>query len=728
MQPQENDFTTIVKDIETHKIILPDFQREFVWRDVEMQKHLIASVFAMMPIGSILLLKSNPNDFASKNIGSKIETDRSVLDQEVKFLLDGQQRLTVLTNVFSNVIFEQCTKVSDLISPTLKRRFFLKIPRWKNLYEDKETSDILGIRNFSSPMNSYGKVEFLTGDVFPYVEVIPFQANDGNVFNPNHKLNNDLDSFCVNNLDAYLIPLYIFIPTAKNAQQSSIRKRNIIEAIGNKIVDEIMDEVLVLVNNENNESLKILLEELLDDFSFEEFSNNLASDKDNAYQSLKSALKDKSVYWTESIEKYINSCLTKMSLTEIEVTSEQRARAIDIYENLNRGGISLSTFDLIMAKVAIVSKNNFYKRIVNNIEACRDYDTKLVPSAIKGIFEKYCQSNEYIASKNTHSYSPEKNKVEKIYVDAFLDVLSLFYNNRNYDYSGYSIDHLKRYKILKIPPEVIDSNCEKICTAIDRALFFFQARCGIRSIKEINYNLMLVFVATIFTNDNYYADVKVHDKLEAWYWASVFSGEFDKDQNSVLIKQLKLFVSMISNNGSDEWIKSMTKNVLNVYNFSDEEFLLLEKVNEDRQPKKILRNYIAQYFLSKTYTAMFDSDVKVSVFSNIADSLELHHIIPLGSVKKISESSKKLRDDKNHICNSPLNFIYITQSDNKAISSKSLEEYSKSINDNAKSALWITDYSDYTSISDDNKVKNILKSRYLFLKGDIKNRIDSLLL
>ena len=130
MQPQENDFTTIVKDIETHKIILPDFQREFVWRDELMQRQVVASVFAMMPIGSILLLKSKPDDFASKNIGSKIETDKSVLEKEVKFLLDGQQRLTVLANVFSNVIFEQCPKFSDLISPTLKRRFFLKIPRW----------------------------------------------------------------------------------------------------------------------------------------------------------------------------------------------------------------------------------------------------------------------------------------------------------------------------------------------------------------------------------------------------------------------------------------------------------------------------------------------------------------------------------------------------------------------------------------------------------------------
>ncbi len=272
-----------------------------------------------------------------------------------------------------------------------------------------------------------------------------------------------------------------------------------------------------------------------------------------------------------------------------------------------------------------------------------------------------------------------------------------------------------------------DENCEKICDAIDRALFFFQARCGIRSIKEINYNLMLVFVATIFTNDDYYADVKIHEKLEAWYWSSVFSGEFDKDQNSILIKHLRNFISMLNGKTSDNWIKSMADNVLAANNFSDEKLLLLEKVDEDRYPKKILRNYISQYFLSRTYPNMFGSDDIVSVFSKNADSLELHHIIPLGSVKSIAESTSKLRNDKTHICNSPLNFVYITKDDNLTISNKSLKDYAEFVTDNAKSALQITQYGDNDTAKSDEKIKNILRTRYTYIKGCIKNNVKSLL-
>lgn len=727
MQPQENDFTTIVKDIETHKIILPDFQREFVWRDELMQRQVVASVFAMMPIGSILLLKSKPGDFASKNIGSKIETDKSVLDKEVKFLLDGQQRLTVLANVFSNVIFEQCPKFSDLISPTLKRRFFLKIPRWKEFYEKPEKMDILGVRNFTKPTDSYGNVEFLTSDIMDYIEVKSFLSGDDKVYNPNHKLDNKLDSFCVNGSDYYLIPLYIFIPTAKNETQAPIRRKNIMEGIGKKIVDEIIDEFIGLDVRNEVDKQKPLLASILDDDTAEELINEWQSDKGSGADSIKEVLIDRSNYWTEALKDYIDLCLKNMSLNQIVVTSEQRARAIDIYENLNRGGISLSTFDLIMARVAIVSKSNFYKRLVKNINTQREYDSNKIPHDVKTVFDKRFADKSYIASVYTDCYSHENNRIEKIYIDAFLDVLSLYCNNSEYDPTVYSLDLIKRNKILSLQPEDIDKNCEKICTAIDRALFFFQARCGIRSIKEINYNLMLVFVATIFTNDGYYADIKVHEKLEAWYWSSVFSGEFDKDQNSILIKHLRNFISMLRETNSDNWIRSMADNVLAANNFSDEKLLLLEKVDEDRYPKKILRNYISQYFLARTYPDMFRGNDIICVFSKNADSLELHHIIPLGSVKSISESTSKLRNDKNHICNSPLNFVYITKDDNLTISNKSLKDYAELVTYNAKSALQITQYIDDDALKSDDKIKNLLKTRYSYIKGCIQNNIESLL-
>lgn len=143
-----SDFKEIVRDIDNKKILLPDFQRDFVWKDEERQKKIVASVLTKMPIGSILLLQSSADEYCSKVIGKNAELDASDIVGNVDFLLDGQQRITVLTNVFSNVIHDNCPKVSELISQSLKRRFFLRIPKWFDVYEGREL-DLFGVKDLS---------------------------------------------------------------------------------------------------------------------------------------------------------------------------------------------------------------------------------------------------------------------------------------------------------------------------------------------------------------------------------------------------------------------------------------------------------------------------------------------------------------------------------------------------------------------------------------------------
>ena len=126
-----SDLCNLIGKIDENKILLPDFQREFVWKDLDQQRQIIASVLARMPIGSILLLKSsNVNEFSSKALGKRSRVDTSGITGEVEFLLDGQQRMTVLTNVFSDVLYKNIKSVQELVSPALKRRFFLCLPRW----------------------------------------------------------------------------------------------------------------------------------------------------------------------------------------------------------------------------------------------------------------------------------------------------------------------------------------------------------------------------------------------------------------------------------------------------------------------------------------------------------------------------------------------------------------------------------------------------------------------
>ena len=77
--------------------------------------------------------------------------DFSGNNREVQVLLDGQQRITALANIFSNQLFYDytgsgnlMTDYKKLISVDLQNRFFLRIPSVENLNEE---NDLFHLKN-----------------------------------------------------------------------------------------------------------------------------------------------------------------------------------------------------------------------------------------------------------------------------------------------------------------------------------------------------------------------------------------------------------------------------------------------------------------------------------------------------------------------------------------------------------------------------------------------------
>ena len=431
--------------------------------------------------------------------------------------------------------------------------------------------------------------------------------------------------------------------------------------------------------------------------------------------------------WQEDMKEYLDVCLRELKLNQIIMNAEQRSRAIDIYENMNRGGVSLNTFDLMMARVATVTQDSFATLIKDQMEEVRQYPQDVIPDKIQNIFQK---KKEYNATRETRCYDYGKKEFRQTYIDIFLDVLSIYCHNPNLLPDEFKLDHIKKDKILNLDPKKIRDSYSVVCKAIDRALFFFQVRCGIRFLNELNYSLMLVIVAVIFTRDDYFKDKQVHDILDAWYWASVFAGEFDKDQNQKALSHLKNMTATLkqgeNKKSSTGWIRGIGNDIFKIENFSGKEVLLMDKAADDRLPKKILQKFVCQYWLSETYSDMFEHKKIISVFCEEADELEAHHIIPLGSVTEIGQSSKELRKDKKHICNSPLNFVYITQKANKDISTKSLEDYAKKITAEARTSLHIK-YNVDKMESSVEKIHEELEERFEALKGSVGNKLNTLL-
>jgi hypothetical protein len=87
----------IIKDVQDRRIVLPQFQRDFVWQVSSVTK-LLVSLFSGYPIGSLLLMENNEN-YEFRAIDG-VPDGAPVPASETLLVLDGQQRLTAAYRAF----------------------------------------------------------------------------------------------------------------------------------------------------------------------------------------------------------------------------------------------------------------------------------------------------------------------------------------------------------------------------------------------------------------------------------------------------------------------------------------------------------------------------------------------------------------------------------------------------------------------------------------------------
>lgn len=92
---------TLRRHLESGRFAVPRLQREFVWNGKKAAA-LLDSVYRRMPIGSLLVWKTGRSNesILRKSMNILPPFDRS--NQHLWFLIDGQQRLSVLYQCFSN--------------------------------------------------------------------------------------------------------------------------------------------------------------------------------------------------------------------------------------------------------------------------------------------------------------------------------------------------------------------------------------------------------------------------------------------------------------------------------------------------------------------------------------------------------------------------------------------------------------------------------------------------
>ncbi len=711
------DFRIMLGEIEEEKILLPDFQRKFRWTDRETQAKLVASVLCKMPIGSILLLNLPAKDYAARRIGSNSAEGLILLEtgESRQFLLDGQQRVTVMVNAFSNLIHERGVTHID----SLKRRFFLGIPKKSEVGGEADW----GLYHLRFPLKSPKNEipQYMSEDIVENLVIMDFRKNEETPFNPyQEEGKDDLLSFCLGYEGYYLIPLYLLAQRSESIQERHNKRwlKNILEAVSSEMGRRLEERYVT----------KESQEEWIDTVWQDDREKMLEELEKESFDKLIRILQEN---WAQDMESYLISCLEQLNLHVMGVPNANRVKAIEIFENMNRGGVKLSTFDLVVARAARDNRN-FSDALTLECQKEGEYPENFVPETVRVNCRSYIEKlrrerGAYSALCDLTCVDESKGELTKVFQDAFLNVLSLRChdetrtdtNSRNFR------EEMSRDKILRLTSAQINGHFGECCRALDRAAFFLKARCGVRKIQEVNNQLMYTVLAYLFLDAETFRQQKVWDLLTAWYWCALFSGRYDKDQNVQASRDLDKLSQIIRTGKGAGYIWEMAQNALMVPYFSQKEFLLFEKSNESNiAPKEILAQYFCQFYLAFGYHDLLQTNLLLCTFPTEEEGYELekHHIIPLMSTQSIGMSEKMLKREnmKNMLVNSPLNRIYITKRTNQKIASNDFSSYIKHIGEAATSELDLPTMEEQMREDD---IRQTLANRHKRIKGRLTSKV-----
>ena len=113
----------LLRDIVAGKIQLPDFQRGWVWGDQDIRS-LLVSIARAFPVGAVMMLEAGGDTrFKVRPIEGLDHTKIKPEDTE-QLILDGQQRLTSLTQV---LMLQQLVDTRTNTGKPLKRYYYIDI-------------------------------------------------------------------------------------------------------------------------------------------------------------------------------------------------------------------------------------------------------------------------------------------------------------------------------------------------------------------------------------------------------------------------------------------------------------------------------------------------------------------------------------------------------------------------------------------------------------------------
>ena len=476
--------------VHNEEIQLPDFQRPFVW-DEQKQRSMIASYLIGVPLGSLLLFRGRRDEYNSLAIGTIGKSlPMSPPEEVVEYLLDGQQRITTLMSVFSDW-FEG--KSSLEIKEMLKQKnrkpqalFSVLHKRWFiDLNKDMQWINLFGLQKLEVDLKRFDSDG--EAETLERTKVIRAKSiSNGTKDEPYHpeRYLNHPEELIEYCIERRLIPLF-------------------------KLSDQLtMGKILAGIQQERAAELGLTDEP----------------------------------EWAAVIEDHLLDWLNSDSFLLEKVPLRRISRGFYSFSKRNYSGMSLKVFDLLTAKSAIA----FYGQYdhTQGLKSCRLEDR--VCEALLADEKAYLKSTDATLESLKLTENDRKHLTAKM--KSFFSQLISVYSVHQKGKLPIKPDHAKTGGIIAhIRPEDVSGHFETVTTALVKAARFCYQRLGITHISALPYSPMFLPIAYVYAVRGMLSDAEMN-RVEAWYWMTLFSGEYGKDSSSAAAKDCNELLALVQDN------------------------------------------------------------------------------------------------------------------------------------------------------------------------------------
>jgi hypothetical protein len=220
---------------------------------------------------------------------------------------------------------------------------------------------------------------------------------------------------------------------------------------------------------------------------------------------------------------------------------------------------------------------------------------------------------------------------------------------------------------------------------------------------------------------------KTFDRLEYWYWGSVLSNVYTARQNEHCVLDISQLRRWLRNPAAGNPFENRAAEALNSPRYSDKD-ALLRRGDDDAS----IGTDVGAYLIQLVAALGGQDPLEHRRIHVDRDEVEDHHLIPLGSVANVGQSTREIRrgaTELHRVLNSPLNRAYVLKATNRELAAKAIDKYMESVPGSVQASLHFSGdpFQRTQGEAELDWVRRVLENRFDNIRTAFTNRMTNLI-